>query len=56
MAEWQMQGAIVGLKNSICDMNNVRYVNIIKVVLFKVTSDQLLKCPVIGSQCRQQPL
>jgi hypothetical protein len=42
-------------------MSNVGYVNIIKVVLFKVTSDQFMKSIYLSGQrfepvCWQQPL
>ena len=51
MVERHRQDTIDGIKYSIystCDMSNVRYVNIIKVVLFrvalyKVTSDPVIK-------------
>ena len=44
MAKLHRHSAIDGLKYSItCDMSNVRYVNIIKVALFKVTSDPFIK-------------
>ena len=39
MAERHRQGAIVYTY----DMSNVRYVNIIEVALFKVTSDPFIK-------------
>ena len=38
-------------------MSNARYVNIIKVALFKVTSDPFIKvADDFKSVCRQQPL
>ena len=46
MAERHKHGAVDGIKYNIyspCDMSNVRYVNIIKVALFKVTSDLFIK-------------
>ena len=44
--ERHRQGAIDGIRYSIYiqyEMSNVRYVNIIKVALFKVTSDPFIK-------------
>ena len=38
---WQV--AIDGIKYNTCEMSNVRYVNIIKVPLFKVTNDQFIE-------------
>jgi hypothetical protein len=45
MAKWHRQDAIGGIKYSIYtyEMSNVGYVNIIKVALFKVTSDTFIK-------------